>query len=963
MMTRLYAMYQQSRTVVILLIVVLLAVTIANGVINEIVTRHTSGEVYILFGTYECAIDYAENDQLLSPMTWILSTIWEVLALCLAVWIAVKHFRELRRSSTGGIIGDCFTVLVKTHVVYFTSFVAGSCFQLGYLFSIISANPYSLQNQIFAGISQIFLLVRLFVLGPRLILGVREYNAKLVDDSDAATAMTSIAFQERLGLAVANQFLREWKNLPWDYATTAWAAKDSSDPKAGFSYTTQTWQEIDDGENKGCNWCDILWGEIPVWYQNRKKKELPMPEETFKITVRFEKQNSEDNIVLKVVVEDDWPPTYQVECDPDDNAAALVPGRKLVWQKTSLPTRVIDCSNPEQPRLVLTKGMQGFYTALSYVWGEPQPHSLCTTNLSTYLESIDVLLLPKTIIDAIVCTHNLNLRYLWADTLCILQDSDEDKQCEIPQMCDIYQGAYVTIIAASSQKVSEGFLHNRKRPIETLLPFWCPDGKLGTISVDDTESADPSKEPVNRRAWCFQERLLSPRTLVYASHTLQYQCQAAMNDIGDIWNYLPSKELGELRLPDVMMSRIPYGTLSSDDVPALLAAWEGVLSDYTQRAVSHPSDRLVAISGIAQLFQHRWGNSNRYIAGLWERNLSADLLWYRHSPSYGSLVTGHYLAPSWSWAATIGWVVAGSNKKVGNIIWNVQSCEAIPVSDNHPLGQVKGGRLIVRAIVRDVTWDPTEPELFELKQPCTSMAKTAGEPDGARSLQAPAAEDGDATIGAGLAVEEDQIENTTHPNVNPTSASPVEHVDIRACDSEQGNNGVKPINIGRSFMANLFSKLVSCLVRRENAHVDDNASTKRLAATSRLQHDIRAETMTSHDHPMNTATTPEESLITKDQPSLARTSQSSEVTVPPKGRERHIEVGADKGKAVVVSSDKDENAGHLTGLIVVPAESVTGEFRRVGLFHVDGRFYDDDEAPYCDIRSWLDTPTEVITII
>jgi len=52
-------------------------------------------------------------------MTWILVTVWEVLALSLAVWIAVKHFRELRRHSTSGIIGDCFTVLMQTHVSYF----------------------------------------------------------------------------------------------------------------------------------------------------------------------------------------------------------------------------------------------------------------------------------------------------------------------------------------------------------------------------------------------------------------------------------------------------------------------------------------------------------------------------------------------------------------------------------------------------------------------------------------------------------------------------------------------------------------------------------------------------------------------------------------------------------------------------------------------------------------------------
>jgi hypothetical protein len=52
-------------------------------------------------------------------MTWVLGTVWEVFALCLAVWIAVKHFRDLRRHSTRGIIRDSFTVLVQTHVNYF----------------------------------------------------------------------------------------------------------------------------------------------------------------------------------------------------------------------------------------------------------------------------------------------------------------------------------------------------------------------------------------------------------------------------------------------------------------------------------------------------------------------------------------------------------------------------------------------------------------------------------------------------------------------------------------------------------------------------------------------------------------------------------------------------------------------------------------------------------------------------
>ncbi|KAG2351933.1 hypothetical protein BDR07DRAFT_1440712 [Suillus spraguei] len=121
---------------------------------------------------------------------------WEVFALCLAVWITVKHFRELRQHSAGGIIRDCFTVLIKTHMLYFASFVAVSCFTFIVLFSrTLSVDQYSLYFQIYIGLLQ-FLEVR-----PRLILGIREYHAELVANSDGAVSMASIAFQERVHIS------------------------------------------------------------------------------------------------------------------------------------------------------------------------------------------------------------------------------------------------------------------------------------------------------------------------------------------------------------------------------------------------------------------------------------------------------------------------------------------------------------------------------------------------------------------------------------------------------------------------------------------------------------------------------------------------------------------------------------------------------------------------------------------
>jgi len=63
---------------------------------------------------------------------------------------------------------------------------------------------YSLDTQIYIGLTQILEMVRIFVLGPRLILGVREYHAKLVANSDTASAMTSIVFEERVHVSTSS---------------------------------------------------------------------------------------------------------------------------------------------------------------------------------------------------------------------------------------------------------------------------------------------------------------------------------------------------------------------------------------------------------------------------------------------------------------------------------------------------------------------------------------------------------------------------------------------------------------------------------------------------------------------------------------------------------------------------------------------------------------------------------------
>ncbi|KAG1787059.1 uncharacterized protein HD556DRAFT_1449114 [Suillus plorans] len=202
--TRLHAMYQRNRKILIFLVVASLAINIFAGATAAMSTIHSSGEELVLSGTYMCGISYTGDALIMDSATWILYIVWEVLALCLAVRITVKHFRELRQHSAGGIIGDCFTVLMKTHVVYFASVVAVSCFAFildCYLTS--STNRHLLEDRTFYALFQILEVV-MFVLGPRLILGIREYHAELVVDSDAATGMTSIAFQEHVHISTGS---------------------------------------------------------------------------------------------------------------------------------------------------------------------------------------------------------------------------------------------------------------------------------------------------------------------------------------------------------------------------------------------------------------------------------------------------------------------------------------------------------------------------------------------------------------------------------------------------------------------------------------------------------------------------------------------------------------------------------------------------------------------------------------
>lgn len=432
-----------------------------------------------------------------------------------------------------------------------------------------------------------------------------------------------------------------------------------------------------------------------------------------------------------------------------------------------LPTRVVDCTNPLEPKIVATDGSKGEYIALSYVWGEEQIHSTTQTNLEIYQDGIEISTLPQTIKDAIHVTYSLGCRFLWIDSLCILQDSDEDKRQEIANMRRIYSDAYLVVIAANAKKVSDGFLQARaptpSQKNDTQLAFQLTGRQIGLFNFsliwkdnsengEDGEVYDPNVEPVNMRGWCFQEYMLAPRALVFTSHTLQYHCRTNIVNVGNSYdnsaleiNRIPASIFSFASISRHSSSTLPLvrTPLSTEEWEVTRQAWFDAFINYTRRSISSPADKLVAFAAIAETFHKVWPQT-RYVAGLWEDTLFEDLFWNKPPGIVGAPLPrpAPYRAPSWSWASVDGGVTAalkrwtgdGNPKMRGRC--EVLACDVTLADPTFPYGMVTGGTLVIRAALVSALLDPsTEHNYVHAQPPRTVTMDGSGPSSGSTSNQ------------------------------------------------------------------------------------------------------------------------------------------------------------------------------------------------------------------------------------
>ncbi|KAK1991500.1 HET-domain-containing protein [Colletotrichum falcatum] len=372
---------------------------------------------------------------------------------------------------------------------------------------------------------------------------------------------------------------------------------------------------------------------------------------------------------------------------------------------TKLPARLIGILNEKDLRLV--EGVnEGYYTALSYCWGKSRTFVAKRQTLHSLKAGFDISKLPLSIQHGIAVTHSLGIKYIWVDALCIIQDDADDKVKEIPKMAPYYQNAYLTL-AAGGPTCDSGFLtvsglceDHSDEPIPRDLmemPILCANSRSkGRILFRQKWPYNMSTEPISRRAWTFQERILSPRVVQYGERVV-WMCNSKQMSAGGFedWssdarsagNRRLEVDLREMfeKLPPVAESPSPHP--KDGNAKAALEAWYKAVEEFSCRELTNSNDKLPAISGLAMQIQR--SISGHYAAGIWKEDLLGGLLW-SVAPAIFPQKSSPKRAPSWSWACCDNAVSYKKRSEIDGMccVGQVLACDAPPKASLAPLGEV-----------------------------------------------------------------------------------------------------------------------------------------------------------------------------------------------------------------------------------------------------------------------------------
>ena len=371
------------------------------------------------------------------------------------------------------------------------------------------------------------------------------------------------------------------------------------------------------------------------------------------------------------------------ECFPDPELQTWHPTR-LLHIRNSDPLSVHLVIGDEIPK-------HAKYFTLSHCWGDIKMFKLLESNIEELKEAVPIDKLPRTFQECIEFVSSTDFRYVWIDSVCIVQDSETDMRAQFPLMSRVYPGAICNIAANASSDGSGGLFRRRdarsimplylavegreplidrltkpastsnvkrtlkslfKRRVNNFKPKTVPTGLYMLIGDDTFWAREIVNGPLSKRAWVFQEYLLARRTLHFGADQLLFECCRS--------KYCEGCPIG---LPPRLMYHADYFTHNKrmkqpfvvyeferkEHMFGALSNWSQIIAGYNSLALKDPSDKLPAISGVAQEFQK--AIKSRYFAGMWEDCLLSQLLW---RVIYFAKRPDEYRAPTWSWASVDG---------------------------------------------------------------------------------------------------------------------------------------------------------------------------------------------------------------------------------------------------------------------------------------------------------------------
>jgi hypothetical protein len=297
------------------------------------------------------------------------------------------------------------------------------------------------------------------------------------------------------------------------------------------------------------------------------------------------------------------------------------------------------------------------YVTLSYVWGQSrevlqlnkdnqntlrQPDALRITRLTTVVE------------DAIHLVKSIGERYLWVDALCVPQNDNELTAFYVDRMDQIYSQSILTIVAASTVDASD--------TLPGVRPYTRPP-----LYSRDAEGIRFVKLPLDfplllrtsvyeSRAWTFQERLLSTRSVIFIGNEVFLSCPSKLRS-----ESVEHSALDRRRLQLVPSVSIPLGDHPQDWILPL-TMYRDLVVAYTKKRLTFDGDILRAFAGISATLESKHALGTMFL-GIPAHGLPLALTWVsiapltRRSECIAPFELYPVRLPSWTWAAWTGKII------------------------------------------------------------------------------------------------------------------------------------------------------------------------------------------------------------------------------------------------------------------------------------------------------------------